>query len=453
MRFAFCALNALAAAHVFAGGFALYLDRTPTLAESDRIYTGAKFEPRVGCYLGAFIDLDRSLDQTYLDMVGKTRRLPEGFEAVTGRPHATYFYYMSYGSRFAADWVQKLGGEGKIVHIALEPNNGLEWIKDDEYLDLLAVRLANSGAKIFLRFGSEMNGPWVKYHGSPSLYKEKFRLVAAKMKAKAPNVAMVWCPYATPERPITSYYPGDDAVDWVGVNLYSVTYYDQNPNKPAYNVNPVDLLDNVYSRYSAKKPIMVGEFGATHYSALERKSVPDFAIRSIQALYTALPRAYPRVKCINYFCGNNLELDHRKNNNYALTQNSQVLDVYKKTISNPYFLSQCVEPTGFMALDTTFSPVNDDPVPAVTTKPMAIKQRQKLTGKVKLSGWYRDISGSVKLRFLCNGKTFFAGDCRSGWETVLDTTKLKNGPNKLELRAERGGETLDRYPITVTVEN
>ena len=36
-----------------------------------------------------------------------------------------------------------------------------------------------------------------------------------------------------PQSNIASFYPGDDAVDWVGVNIYSVTYFNQDKKQPA----------------------------------------------------------------------------------------------------------------------------------------------------------------------------------------------------------------------------
>src|SRR5690606_9868459 len=125
---------------------------------------------------------------------------------------------------------------GRYVHIAFEPNDGLDKVKDDEYLREFADDLAATKAPIFLRYASEMNGDWVKYHGDPELYREKFRLVSKVMKERAPNVAMVWCPFSTPVGSIPDYYPGDEWVDWVGVNIYSVTYLNQNLDLPAAHI-------------------------------------------------------------------------------------------------------------------------------------------------------------------------------------------------------------------------
>src|SRR5690606_17176725 len=107
-------------------------------------------------------------------------------------------------------------------------------------------------APIFLRYASEMNGDWVKYHGDPELYREKFRLVSKVMKERAPNVAMVWCPFSTPVGSIPDYYPGDEWVDWVGVNIYSVTYLNQNLDLPAAHIAPTTHLRYIYENYAER---------------------------------------------------------------------------------------------------------------------------------------------------------------------------------------------------------
>lgn len=449
----------LAAATIVApapGELGFYIDRKPTAQEASANYTAQKFEPRIGCYIGAFLDLDSTNTDTYVDQVGKTRRLPRSFEEKTGREHATYFYYMGYGSRTAHDWIARLGNDGKIVHIALEPNNGLEWVKNDAYLVNLAKAFAESRTPIFLRFASEMNGPWVKYSGNAKLYREKFRLVAEVMKEHAPNVAMVWCPYATPTTPIKQFYPGNDVVDWIGVNMYSVTYHNQNKNQPAKHIHPTEMLDYVYRVYSKYKPIMIGEFGATHFSALENKSTAEFANRSILALYSALPRKYPRVKCINYFNANNLVLDHRKNNNYAVTQNPSVLQTYKSAVASPYFLSYVVDQNGYPQPNPYAVPVSGEAPTALETlpeTPLPIKAGQTLSGKIMLSGWVKDHSGATTLRFQVDGRTFHHGKTKGEWQVELDTRKLTNGPHTLQLTAEQNGKATATQTIKVKVNN
>ena len=184
--------------------------------------TLAKFEPARGCYVGAFIELDHIVKGNI-----------SNFEEMTHKKHASYFTYCGYGMPFPKAWVDKVKAAGGAPQIAFEPNNGLDEVADDAYLRAWARDAARSRVPIFLRWASEMNGPWIAWHKDPRLYIEKFRLVSEVMRQEAPNVAMVWTPFAEPQRLIAQFYPGDDVVDWVGMNIYSVYVNNGDVNRPA----------------------------------------------------------------------------------------------------------------------------------------------------------------------------------------------------------------------------
>ncbi|HRF58985.1 MAG TPA: glycosyl hydrolase [Fimbriimonadaceae bacterium] len=391
----------------------------------------ALFEPKSGCYLGAYIELDPSLKNVFVDQNASRRKLPSEFELVVGKSHAMYFFYLGYGRPLPMDWVRYLAKHGKYVHIALEPNDGLRFVKDDAYLRKLADDMARSGARIFLRFASEMNGPWVNYHGDPQLYKEKWRLVTRVIRERCTNVAMVWCPYATPLRPIPDYYPGDEWVDWVGVNMYNVTYFNQDRDTPAHHVEPTDLLDPVYRAYADRKPIMIAEYATTHFSALENKPVIGFAEDNIRRLFKALQSRYPRVKAINYFNSNNLLLAHRQNNNYTVTGDPRVLVAYRQAIAPEYFL------------DAPTSPVAAGPLAAEkTTEAFAaqlgmrpLEDGQSFEGKVVVTAWLADYRGKPIVRFLLDGRVIPSAQRQDFWETTLDLAALGGQERRLTVEA------------------
>lgn len=433
----------------------LYVEREPSSADVNKYYTGAKHEPKVGCLLGAFIDLDQSITNTYKDQTGRVRRFPDQFEQQTGKSHNMYFFYLGYGSALPIDWVTMLAMRGHSVHIALEPNNGLEYVRDDEYLNKLAKDMAMTGAKIFVRFASEMNGPWVNYHGNPTQYKEKFQLVTRVMRKHAPNVAMVWCPYSMPQAQIDRYYPGDAHVDWVGVNMYNVTYYNQDRKTPAHRVHPLDLLDYIYKKYSPRKPIMIGEYGTTHYSALEKAYVVPFAQRNILGLYQALEREYKRVKAINYFNTNNLTLDHRMNNNYAVTHNESVLRSYRMAISSPYFIGasdgSAMEFAGnFFGFEPVLIPAVEPTPPSALAFPL--KNGDRVSGEVNLSGWVRTVENNVEMRFFVNNRALYRGLGKENWRVSVDASRLPKGKVEFRVEAYSGSKRLGRTAVTAYVE-
>jgi len=405
----------------------------PYLSESERAKTRpvALHEPDHGCYLGAYIELDPKLVSTYIDSNQRIRKLPEEFESIVGKRHASYFFYQGYGFPLPVDWIKLLADRNKIVHIALEPNDGLEAVKDDAYLRLLADQLKSTNARILLRFASEMNGEWTKYGGNPSLYRQKFRLVAAVMKQRAPNVAMVWCPYATPVGNIRSFYPGHDAVDWVGVNIYNVTYFDQNPSTPAHNVEPEDLLKFVYETYSKQKPIMIGEYATTHFSRLENRSIPTFAVNNIRSIYASLRSKFPDVKAIYYFSSNNLLIRHAANNNYALTADPQVLEAYREAITPDYFLSEPRKPT---------------------------QLPEKLEdGSLLLQGQYEIRAALVGannglIRFTLDGRVIHSKQTSKHARAFLDSSQLTPGKHTLVAEAFNGeGKTVATAKQLITI--
>lgn len=294
----------------------------------------AKWEPLDGCYIGAFIEREPTL---HGDIAL--------FEALTKKKHASYFTYVGYKQPFPTEWVAGVKAQKSAPHIAFEPNGGLDQVQDDDYLRGWAREAAKANCPIFLRWASEMNGPWTKYSGNPALYREKFALVSKIMKEEAPNVAMVWTPFSEPQNVIENYYPGDEWVDWVGVNIYSVYVNNGDPKQPAFQKDPVSFLRFIYDRYATRKPIHISEFAATIQCKGTGKETVPFAIEKMTRFYTALRELFPRVKSVNWFCLDTIRAG-LANNNYSLVDNSAVLDTYDKLVANKHFLSYVEDNTG-----------------------------------------------------------------------------------------------------------
>jgi hypothetical protein len=293
----------------------------------------AKFEPLRGCYIGAFIEKDFAFQFKSSDAK------IEVFEQLTRKKHASYFTYCGYGTPFPGNWVASVKRAGGAPHIAFEPNHGLDEVTDSAYLRAWARDAARSGVPIFLRWASEMNGPWMKYNGNPELYKQKFRLVANIMRQEAPNVAMVWTPFTDPQNAIAQYYPGDAAVDWVGINIYSVYVNDGDPTRPAWTKDPLQQLRFIYENYAARKPIHISEYAATVQCKGTNQDTVDFAIEKMTRFYNGLRTQFPRVKSVNWFCLDTIRAG-LANNNYSFLQNGRALNTYSNLVGNAHFLSK-----------------------------------------------------------------------------------------------------------------
>lgn len=375
----------------------------------------ALYEPSSGLYFGAFVEQDRNVGGNNQDH----------FNVLTGRQHAVFFAYHRYGRPFPHNWARIAKEAGAAIHLALEPQDGLEMVRDDEYLRQFARAAHAAQVPVFLRFASEMNGDWVPWHGNPRLYRERWRVVARVMREEAPNVAMVWTPNSVPVTNIQEYYPGDAYVDWVGVNLYSVAYFDGDRNRPAYNVNPLDLIRPVYDMFADRKPIQISEFGATHFTTATNRDVTDFAITKMLQLYHGVNMLMPRVKNINWFSMNTITDAHkyyRRLNNFSITENARLKAAYREMLGYPYFLSSVVN--GPFAADEESVLV-----------PVPLSEAGVLSGVVRLQAWAKTYDPFIsRVEYSLNGKRI-ASPTKLPYSITIDTSTLHNGIHDLRVTA------------------
>ncbi len=293
----------------------------------------AKYEPDSGCYIGAFVLNDLNVRGSIVT-----------FESLVGKKHAGYLTYSDVSSDFPQAVADSCREFNAFLQIGFEPNGGLDKVNDDPHLRTWAKAAAKSGIPVFLRFASEMNGAWVAWHGDPTLYKTKWKIVYNVMKEEAPNVVMVWAPSWAPNDPtdsassIMAYYPGDDCVDWVGVDFYmwGPVFDLQNGES---GIGPLQKIKTIYDMFP-NKPIMICEWAA---AAREYRGTPplphntsDYCISHMQALYSSLRSEFPRVKAVFWF-----DYDSHAINcsDFSITGDSSVLRAYRSAISPSYFLS------------------------------------------------------------------------------------------------------------------
>ena len=282
-----------------------------------------------------------------------------------------------------------------------------------------------------------MNGDWVPYGKDPALYREKFRLVSNVIHNYAPNVAMVWCPNEIPEDKIPQYFPGDDVVDWVGINFYAVTYNDADRARGAEWMNPADKLKFIYSHYAAKHPIMVGEWAATHLSVVDRLPRPDFAQNKIAQLYAALPRMYPRVKAVSWLSMNTIDhaMPGRQLNDYSLLNVPRVGAAYRRAISSSYFLNSVPKSIAVMA-----------PAEITSLGPGTV-----IKGVVRISACVKTYEQQPTIEWFVAGKPTYQTSIPGPYEFTLDTTQF-SGPLKIQIVVKDSkGQVAGQAETTVKV--
>ena len=321
------------------------------------IYHGAPYEPKTGAYIGAYAEADKKVH----DSTDGNPHYMSAFPELTGKKHAMYLLYTSWGKPFFSQYsghIERAKAAGVGLQVALQPINGLDEVQDGEYLRSLARSAKDVGIPIFLRFANEMNGSWIEwYETNPQDYIDKFRIVAKVFREEAPNVAMVWAPAYFPIDNIEDYYPGDEYVDWVGVSMYQAHNGTLDPLKKGVDRSSfIEKFDNIYKLYGKKKPVFISEGGISYSDPVHHTDKTDWAVYQIEQFYANLPMLYPGVKGVFWF--DTTRTADGRLNSYSLSDNAKVLAAYKAAVANPFYLSTIggESKVSYKPLGTTVAP-------------------------------------------------------------------------------------------------
>jgi len=181
----------------------------------------------------------------------------------------------------------------------------------DAYIHQYARDVSAYGKPVFFRaICAEFNGSWGKYcspRANPTLSKQDYinalrRVIDIFRAEGAGNAMFVWSPNTYPRPPVdwgfgpdfADYYPGDNYVDWVGMDHYDYG------NAQSVDDNPLDValwLDPIHDFAALhNKPVMISEFGQRHSSDMTPAQEQQWLNNMFD--YVA---AHPRIKSINYF--------------------------------------------------------------------------------------------------------------------------------------------------------
>ncbi len=312
----------------------------------------ARLEPVSGAYFGVNLDWDAES--------------PSAFNEALGHRAAVYvrFFAFPMGQEELATFdrsVKAVAAENGMLLVTLEPMQGLDAVTP-EAAKSLAERLAlanQAGVSTFVRFAHEMNGSWYPWGQQPIAYVESFRMLANEVHKTAPGSAMLWAPnygggypfeggqYGTQpgdpgfgsldtnddgqldmrDDPYGPYYPGDEAVDWVGLSLYhwGSTYPWGEDELPEQNKFTAQLhgeyrglngddsaIPDFYATYwiAHNKPVAIPETAAFYDPA--QTNVSELMLKQAwwrQVLDPSSLAVHPGIKMIDWFEWNKAEAE------------------------------------------------------------------------------------------------------------------------------------------------
>ena len=278
-----------------------------------------------GCATGAFVNGPENLSN---------------FQQKIGKKLAVVLWYIHWLDPFPNKEADIVYANGSVPLITWEP-----WITHklgaldaiatgcyEDYVKRFIQAAKDWGKPIFLRFAHEMNGnwyPWDGEHNGQFLGSKKYKevwiyLYNVRSELKADNIKLVWC-VNNSSVPDTSwnkaaaYYPGDQYVDWIGMDGYNWGYRKWEDFDSVFGGVYKELVS------LTQKPIMIGEFGSAAHGGSKAEWIAD--------AFNKIKTKYPSVKV---FCWFNID----KERDWRVDSSQKAEAAFCQEIKDRYFIEK-----------------------------------------------------------------------------------------------------------------
>lgn len=308
---------------------------------------GAAVSPILGLFPGGSRQAEASTSSTRNIALGAfTAGVPWGFEniddyaRITGHEPAIIHWFEHWAEMdFNAGHLDSSVERGAMPMISWEPH---DWenrsVEQPEYAlrrivsgehDAYIRRWARAAAAwdqpFFLRFAPEMNGDWRPWSpgvngNTPEQFVRSWRRLHNIFKQEgATKARWVWSPIVHYDgaAPYESVYPGDEYVNWVGIDGYN-----WGDHKPWGWQSFTDIFDRSYEIMGnlTRKPLMLPEIASA-------ESGGDKAAWIRQSFLRDIPERYPRVRAVVWF-------DADKETDWRVNSSTATREAYRKVAAN-----------------------------------------------------------------------------------------------------------------------
>lgn len=225
------------------------------------------------------------------------KMLAREFRQFASKPYYVMFY-RDLGRSFPSRAIEGIQAYGATPIVSLELWSWHAGRKGSYLPTITAGKLDNAfrawaqsakeyGDRVLLRFGFEFNGDWFSWSGDAPAYVSAWRHVHAIFReVGADNVEWVWAPNVVscpdvPSNEMHGYYPGDDFVDWIGVDGYNFgEHHDKWHHWQSFDDIFGKVLHDFEKKYP-KKPVIITEFGCAPGEGDQRATWIRLAHRSL----------------------------------------------------------------------------------------------------------------------------------------------------------------------------
>jgi len=281
------------------------------------------YEPTDSIYLGAWLSPGASI-RDFVDIVGQR--------------HAVFVHEMRVDEEVPVTWILQCIAALATPLIVLHPPQindadeaDLEEIEEiSETLARLAQSLGAFNLPMFVVFYPHGPGP-IPAHGLiPAEYALIFRQARAIFLSYAPHVAFVWAAPSLESTIRNPFFPGSDAVDWVGVSVLS------HRNGYGFAADVIEAFTPFYHSFQARHPIMALPLGISHFSRADHIYHLEEAAAEITRVYQALA-GFPRLGLIVY--ADAFGISRAMRDDFSISLESKLLAAYEDAVSARHFVS------------------------------------------------------------------------------------------------------------------
>jgi mannan endo-1,4-beta-mannosidase len=235
----------------------------------------------------------------------------------------------------------------------------------DPSLHAFARAAASWGKPFFYRMDWEMNGDWMGFGpGQNGNTNETFiamwRHVVTLMRQDGmKNGWFVFSPNtlcAGACRDFTPMYPGNDYVDWVGLDGYNWGTVQPYSHWDSFDTTFRASYDKLVALASGK-PVMVAETGSTEQGGNKADWIQ-------QAFFQEIPDHYTQLKLIVWF-------DFNKETDWRIDSSSAALQAYRQVVASADYKGALVDPSTLRGTAPTAKPTVTPTIGGVTPPPTA----------------------------------------------------------------------------------
>src|SRR5690349_8714060 len=265
----------------------------------------------------------------YLPGGGGSASVLDEYASMVGRKPDIFLVFRNMdGPLLYSSEIANLRARGETPMVTLEPyaGSGVASLSDiaagkyDSYFRKEADALRGLGMTVMIRFAHEMSllssdwGP-DKAGNTGSAYVDAWRHIVTVFRQEgAGNVKWVWAPNVDyGGRPFTQFFPGDEYVDYVGLDGYN---WGTSGGESFTSFSKVFASSYATITALSSKPVIITETAASEVGGDKAAWIEDTFLKTI-------PNTMPRVSAVIWF-------DDNKEEDWRVNSSQASLDAYRK---------------------------------------------------------------------------------------------------------------------------